>query len=76
MPCTAKISSKGQVTLPRQVRQVLKTNVVEFEIVNGKVLISPVQSVAGALAGYASGEVSLDNVRNKVWQEVADERRK
>ena len=76
MPFSAKISAKGQVTLPRQVREFLGSNVVEFEIVGGKVVLHPVKSVAGALAAYASRKASLAEVRERVWQEVADERQK
>ena len=72
MSVTAKITTKGQLTLPRIAREALGTNTVEIEIVDGKVLISPVQSVAGTLAQYAAGDVPLKKIRAKVWQEVAD----
>ncbi len=77
MPFAAKISSKGQVTLPRQVREVLSSNIVEFEIVDEKIMLKPVKSVAGSLSHYASaGETPLAEVREKVWQEVVDARKK
>lgn len=75
MPFAAKISSKGQVTLPRQVRQALGSNIVEFDIVDQKVVLMPVKSVAGSLSQYAAGETPLAEVREKVWQEVADARK-
>ena len=34
------------------------------------------RSQSGALAAYGGGDVSLSEVRRKVWREVADERQK
>ena len=71
MSATATITSKGQVTLPREVRDFLKTRTVEFEVMEDVVVLRPVESVAGSLAQYAKGNHSLHSVREKVWQEVA-----
>jgi bifunctional DNA-binding transcriptional regulator/antitoxin component of YhaV-PrlF toxin-antitoxin module len=77
MPFAAKISSKGQITLPRQVRQVLNSNIVELEIVGKKIMLAPVNSVAGALAKYAKPDSTpIDEIREQVWREVARERQK
>ncbi|MHB8791506.1 MAG: AbrB/MazE/SpoVT family DNA-binding domain-containing protein [Desulfobulbaceae bacterium] len=75
MPVTAKITSKGQITLPRHVRKVLNSDTVEIEVVEGKLLLTPVRSVAGILAKYAVGENSLAEIRDKVWQEVAHDKK-
>ena len=72
MTVTAKITSKGQLTLPQHVRKVLRTDTVEIDVVDGKLLLTPVRSVAGALAKYAAGEKPLAEIRDKVWQEVAN----
>lgn len=72
MSITAKITSKGQLTLPHHVRKILDTDAVEIEIVEGKLLLTPVRSVAGALAEYAAGEKPLAEIRDKVWQEVVN----
>lgn len=74
MTVTAKITSKGQLTIPRDARMALKTNTVEVEIQGDTVILRPVKSVAGALAGYARGKETFAEVRAKVWQEVADEK--
>ena len=74
MAFTAKITSKGQVTIPRRVRDVLESNTVEFIISDDTVIVRPVRSVGGALAKYASKHVPLKEVRKKVWKEVADEK--
>lgn len=76
MALTAKITSKGQVTIPKRVRDVLESNTVEFIISDDTVIVRPVRSVGGALAKYAAKHVPLKKVRDKVWEEVADERAK
>lgn len=74
MTYTATITSKGQITIPRLARQALKTTTVEIEVKGEEVILRPVQSVAGALAKYAKGVEDFSAIREKVWQEVADEK--
>jgi AbrB family looped-hinge helix DNA binding protein len=74
MSLTATITSKGQMTVPRAARQALNTTTVEVEIQGETVILRPVRSVAGALAGYAGKHEPFAVVRDKVWQEVADEK--
>jgi AbrB family looped-hinge helix DNA binding protein len=71
MPMTAKITSKGQITIPRKIRDVLKSSTIEFEVIKGGVLIRPVSSVGGSLKSYAKGHGTLEEIRDKVWEEVA-----
>ncbi len=77
MSFTATITSKGQVTIPREARKVLDSNTVEIDVVGNTVVLRPVKSVAGALAKFAGGKetVSLKKVREKVWGEVASEKK-
>jgi AbrB family looped-hinge helix DNA binding protein len=74
MAMTAKITSKGQVTIPKRVREILESNTVEFIISDDTVIVKPVKSVGGALAKYATKHVPLKEVRKKVWKDVADEK--
>ena len=71
---TAKITSKGQTTIPKEIRTLLKSNVIEFEVVKGAVIIKPVVSVGGALRRYSKKYSPLKEVRQTVWEEVARER--
>ena len=76
MTFSATITSKGQITIPRAVRAALNSSTVELEIQGETVILRPVRSVAGSLAMYAkagAGE-SINEIRSKVWQEVADEK--
>jgi bifunctional DNA-binding transcriptional regulator/antitoxin component of YhaV-PrlF toxin-antitoxin module len=68
MSVIATITSKGQITLPRSVRQILKSNTVEIEIEGGRVIISPVQSVAGALSEFALPGSTFADERQKAWE--------
>ncbi|OGF64136.1 MAG: hypothetical protein A2Y62_19800 [Candidatus Fischerbacteria bacterium RBG_13_37_8] len=71
---TAKITRKGQVTIPKKIRKLLDGDVIQFEVVKGKVIIKPVKSVAGSLKNYVKKYIPLDKVREKIWSEVADEK--
>ncbi len=76
MEITAKITSKGQVTIPKKVRSLLDSATVEFVVSGDSVIIRPVRSVGGALAKYAAKHMPLREIRKRVWEEVADEKAK
>jgi len=69
-----KITSKGQVTLPKNIRNILQSDVVEFEVINGDVIIKPVKSVSGALSTYAQPYKPLKEVKDSVWEEATREK--
>ena len=74
MAITAKITEKGQVTIPRKIREKLNSQIVEFEIVDDTVLIKPVRSVAGSLRAHSNkGPRSFGEAREKAWGEVVEE---
>ncbi len=70
MSVTAKIPSKGQMTLPGSIRKILTANTVEIEKSSDKVILIPIRSVAGTLAKYAAEAKSLAEIREQVWQEI------
>jgi len=75
MLTTAKITKKGQVTIPRKIRERLNSQIVEFAIVGNDVVMRPVKSVAGSLNSYAKrGGVTFKEAREKAWDEVVRER--
>lgn len=71
MNAIATITARGQVTLPRRVREALDSRMIEFDIQDNVVLVRPVRSVAGSLARYARKYHPLAEVRTEVWKEVA-----
>jgi len=64
---TATITSKGQITIPKAIRDQLPGRVVEFVVRDGEILLRPVESVAGSLAEYAPAYVPMEQVRDAVW---------
>lgn len=76
---TAKVSSKGQITLPREVRKALGTDHVRivYSSEDG-VRIEPVNDVAGSLAHYArrKGRIPFDLARERAWGAVVREKHK
>lgn len=73
---TAKVSSKGQITLPREVREVLGTDLVRIVSEGGSVRIEPVKDVAGSLAHYARRRAPFAVARDKAWEAVVREKHK
>lgn len=71
---TVKITSKGQATIPKEIRDLLKTDVVEFEVIEGKVVLKPVRSVGGSLSQYSKEYVALKDIRGAIWEDVARDR--
>jgi AbrB family looped-hinge helix DNA binding protein len=75
MPITAKITQKGQVTIPRKIRDKLGSEVIEFDIVKDQVIIRPILSIAGSLRDYAKkGPVPFKEAREKAWDEITQEK--
>ena len=74
MPTTAKITKKGQVTIPREIRKRLDSDVIEFTILEDRVVLRPVKCVAGSLSSYAKGKaVSYEEARERAWDEAVRE---
>jgi AbrB family looped-hinge helix DNA binding protein len=74
MAFSATITSKGQITIPRAARQALNSSTVDIEVQGNLVILRPVQSVGGSLAAYGRGIEPFNDIRDTVWQEVADEK--
>jgi AbrB family looped-hinge helix DNA binding protein len=75
MITTAKITKKGQVTIPQKIRKQLQSDVIEFAVEGEKILIRPVKSVAASLSSYAKkGVLPFAAERENAWEEVVKER--
>jgi AbrB family looped-hinge helix DNA binding protein len=73
----AKITRKGQVTIPKEIRQALKTNAVYFELKGEDVLMKPVPDAAGSLkeyAGRAQTKSSMSELKEIAWEEAIREK--
>lgn len=77
----AKISKKGQVTIPKVIREKLKIEkeggvlfLMEDDVVKLKgVPTEPVDRLAGSLNKYAEKYVPLDKIRQRIKGKIADE---
>ncbi|WDN88643.1 hypothetical protein BuS5_01611 [Desulfosarcina sp. BuS5] len=77
----AKISKKGQITIPKPIREKLKIEkdgAVLFLVEDNEVKLKGVPGVqaeqlAGSLKKYAKGYVPLKKIREKIQDEIADE---
>ncbi len=58
----AKITSKGQITIPVYIRKRLKTNLVSIEFKGDSVILRPVYNVGGSLSKYAFKNKSYDEI--------------
>lgn len=70
---TVKVSVKGQITLPKAVRQQLGTEFVHVVIEDGVVRIESVPDVAGSLSQYALQYTPHEEAREKTWSEVVND---
>jgi AbrB family looped-hinge helix DNA binding protein len=72
-----KITQKGQVTIPKKIRDRLKTNTVYFEVVNDDVVVRAVKDAAGSLSEYAknvSPSTTMRQMRETAWGEAVHEK--
>lgn len=68
-----KISSKGQITLPKMVRDILGTERIRIIVEETQVRIEPVKSVAGSLKNFARNEINCEDETGLAWNAVMDE---
>ena len=66
---TLTISPKGQIVLPKKIRNFLNTNIVTLEVNDSnQVIISPIHDVGGALASYQlDTTLSFQQIREQTW---------
>jgi AbrB family looped-hinge helix DNA binding protein len=72
-----KITKKGQVTIPREIREKLKTNTIYFDVTDDTVVLRPVRDVAGSLHEYAKNvkkEMSMKQIKEKAWEVAVHEK--
>ena len=72
-----KITQKGQVTIPKKIRDKLNTTCVYFEVVNGEVLVRAVRDAAGSLSEYGrkmKANMPIQQMKDKAWEEAVHEK--
>lgn len=72
-----KITQKGQVTIPKEIRDKLKSNAVYFEVEDDTVMVKPVRNAAGSLSEYAGNVkpgASMKQMKDKAWEVAVREK--
>ena len=72
-----KITRKGQVTIPKKIRERLKATAVYFEVVNEEVVVRAVRDAAGSLSEYARNVkpgISIKQMKDRAWEEAVHEK--
>lgn len=72
-----KITRKGQVTIPKEIREKLNANSVYFEVEDDIVLVKPVRDAAGSLSEYAGNVkpgVSVRQMKDRAWEVAVREK--
>ena len=72
-----KITSKGQVTIPKEIREKLKANSVYFEVEDDTVMVKPVRDAAGSLSEFAGNVkpgVSMRQMKDRAWEVAVREK--
>ncbi len=66
---TLLISERGQITLPKKLRDLFKTNAIVLEVVDDThAVISPIPNVAGKLSEFKKKtDLSFEEIRNIAW---------
>lgn len=68
-----RITRKGQVTIPKKIRDKLNARSVYFEVVNDVVVVKAVRDAAGSLSEYAGNVkpgVSMKRMKDSAWEEA------
>jgi len=72
-----KITRKGQVTIPKEIREKLKANSVYFEVEDDTVIVKPVRDAAGSLSEYAGNvkpAASIRQMKDRAWEVAVREK--
>ena len=72
-----KVTSKGQITIPREVRDRLQAHAVYFEFKDDLIILKPIRDAAMSLQEYA-GKVppgrSMKRMKETAWEESTREK--
>ena len=75
---TLPIGPRGQITLPKKLRDLFKTNAVIIEVVDEQhAVISPVPDVGGAISEFKKDiGLSFEEIRNNAWHDAINKKEK
>jgi len=77
MTAAIKITRKGQITIPKEIREKLNANAVYFEVEDDTVMVKPVRNAAGSLSEYAGNVkpgASMKEMKARAWEVAVREK--
>jgi len=72
-----KITNKGQVTIPKEIREKLKTSTIYFDVVGDTIMVKAVRDAAGSLHQYAKNVkpgTPMKEIKERAWEVAAREK--
>jgi AbrB family looped-hinge helix DNA binding protein len=72
-----KITKKGQVTIPKEIREKLRTSTIYFDVVDDTIMVKAVRDAAGSLHAYAKNVkpgTPMKQIKEKAWEVAAYEK--
>jgi AbrB family looped-hinge helix DNA binding protein len=72
-----KITKKGQVTIPKEIREKLKSSTIYFDVVDDTITVKAVRDAAGSLHQYAKNVkpgTPIKQMKERAWEVAAYEK--
>ena len=68
---TVLITSKGQICIPKKVREFIGSNMLALEVTEDqKIILVPIKNVAGSLSEYSKGDPGdFNSMREEIWKQ-------
>lgn len=75
---TLLIGPRGQITIPKKIRDIFKSKSVKIELLdNEHAIISPVRNVGGSLSKYKrKTDLTFEEIRNESWTKEMEKKYK
>ena len=77
MTGAVRITRKGQVTIPKEIREKLDTSTIYFDVVDDTIMVKAVRDAAGSLHQYAKNVklgTSMKEIKERAWEVAAREK--
>lgn len=74
---TIQITSKGQITVPKKIRDAFKTDTITINLINdNEALITPLKTAEGSLSKYAKQTSKpYEEIRQDAWEKETKNRK-
>jgi AbrB family looped-hinge helix DNA binding protein len=77
MKYKAKISQKGQIAIPKKIRDQLDTDILEIEMKEKQIILRPINSIieiGGSLNKYSRELINREKKEKTVWENHVKEK--